>query len=207
MTLPFPGLAGPRWSRVIALGGASAGLAYGLLFRLPLPGPLQLFLAFLLAFGVIVTSHGLARLGGAHDSLLASLAMTLNIVAAGFMLALVLWQHAARGLGVTDAALVTALGRTLAMGWDLNLAAATVLLALAVGGHRRFGRPYAWSGVVVGLALFLLSLLRFPRTTAEAGFPDLTIPLAGWYALLLLRVWWLGERHSVAAVALTGSAD
>ena len=86
------------------------------------------------------------------------------------------------------------------MSWDIYISIGTMLFALNMLRHPRFGRIVGGAGIVIGVLLLSLNLISFPVPPAEGGSIDLG-PLVGvWYfvvAILMLRsLKWIGNDQA-----------
>jgi hypothetical protein len=185
--------------------GALAVVAYALTQALTLP--LLPTLLLVCAFGPLLAigSAGLWELIGLHRrtatldiglvaNLAAGITVTLMFLA---QLGLKTWFDA--GLGgsaqqvspeVAEAAFQAGNGLQLGldMAWDVFLAIGTAMLAWNMGGHPRFGRAYAATGLVLAVALLGLNLAAFPENPGRAGWIDVGPLVGGWYLWVTLRM-------------------
>ena len=72
--------------------------------------------------------------------------------------------------------------------WDIFLGAGTVLLALNMFKHPRFGKVFSISGVLIAGALLALNIYSFPVPPAESGSIDLGPLVALWYLAVTIRI-------------------
>jgi hypothetical protein len=73
--------------------------------------------------------------------------------------------------------------------WDAYIGLGTVLFALSMLRHPRFGRVFAASGAAVGFTLLLFNLYTFPTPPANAGLLDLGPVVGLWYLAVTMQMW------------------
>jgi hypothetical protein len=82
--------------------------------------------------------------------------------------------------------------------WDFYVAVGTILLAVNMVRHPRFGRVIGTAGILIGAALLGFNLATFPVPPAEAGSIDLGPALGLWglvVAVMMARsIGWLREQ-------------
>jgi hypothetical protein len=84
--------------------------------------------------------------------------------------------------------------------WDFYVSVGTILLALNMLRHPRFGRVIGSLGVIIGAALLGFNLYTFPAPPAEAGSIDLGPLLGLWYlAVTIMLARCGGWRRKVQA--------
>jgi len=72
--------------------------------------------------------------------------------------------------------------------WDVYISIGTILFAMNMLKHPRFGRVFGFSGMVFGAALLALNIYTFPAPPWDAGLIDLG-PLVGlWYLAVTIQV-------------------
>jgi hypothetical protein len=135
----------------------------------------------------------------------AGVAVTLMLMA---QLGLKGWFELEFGDGATDsteramhAAFEAANGIQLGLdvAWDVFLVMGTVLLAVNMWHHPRFGRAIAAAGIVTAVGLMVINLLTFPEPPGHAGGIDLGPFIGSWYVVVSVRL--LTSRRWVAQAA------
>ena len=72
--------------------------------------------------------------------------------------------------------------------WDLFVGVGTILLALNMYFHPRFGKIFGITGVLITLALLVLNISAFPIPPGESGSIDLGPLVALWYLAVTIRI-------------------
>jgi hypothetical protein len=72
--------------------------------------------------------------------------------------------------------------------WDIFICGATVLLAVSLFTHPRFGKVWGGLGFLSGILLLVLNLQTFPSGPAYAGSVDLGPVVALWMLAVFLRL-------------------
>jgi len=203
LTLPWI-----KWGGIFGLGSMAvfALMAAGLL-----PDRADVVLA--VAFGPLLSlaSYGLSRLLALNrETVSLQIAAVSNVIAGALVTTMLLVQLAVRsgGRGSLDDFLWLKLRRVdlgIDVAWDVYICTGTVLFAINMLRHPRFGR--VWGGIGLGLAavLAVLNLWTFPTPPANAGLVDLG-PLVGlWYAAVsfqaLRSLRWAGSQFRTATAA------
>lgn len=195
------------WVKVGVVTGFLATIVYPLLITVPMPLTLTVILAA--AFGPLlsVASMGLYHYMAAHRrTVTLQIAVVFNIIAGTLVNTMLVVQLAVREFlalrldeagdeqvreiirwGYSGADKVQ-LG--LDVSWDIYISVGTILFALNMLRHPRFGRIVGGAGVVIGALLLCFNLISFPVPPADSGSIDFG-PLVGiWYfvvAILMLR--------------------
>lgn len=81
--------------------------------------------------------------------------------------------------------------------WDVFLVLGTVLLAMNMWHHPRFGRVVGATGISIAVALIAINLATFPEPPGHAGLVDLGPIIGVWYVVVSLRL--VRSRRWVAA--------
>ena len=81
------------------------------------------------------------------------------------------------------------------LAWDLFIFLGTILFAINMYNHPKFGKIFSLTGVIVSSALILINILSFPIPPAEAKSIDLG-PILGLWGLavtvnILLKYKWI----------------
>jgi hypothetical protein len=85
--------------------------------------------------------------------------------------------------------------------WDVFLVLGTVLLAMNMWRHPRFGRAIAATGIAIAVALIAINLATFPEPPGHAGLVDPGPFIGLWYVVASVRL--LRSGRWVAAHAET----
>jgi hypothetical protein len=194
-----------RAIRVGIVAGFFACLAYPLAVFAPLPklATTTLVAGFGPALGV--ASYGLRRLLDLESPRLSSaLGSLLNALAGALFSAMLLVQlavgYSAGGDKVSAPFVAIWLGLDVA--WDAYVGLGTICFALAMMRHPRFGRVFAFFGMLIGAGLLALHLYTFPTPPQNAGLVDLGPVLGLWYLVVTIQMW----RSLSWARALTPTA-
>jgi hypothetical protein len=203
------------WVKVGVVAGFLATIAYPLLIMVSMPLTLTVILAG--AFGPLlsVASMGLYNFMTANRrTVTLQIAVVFNIIAGTLVTTMLVVQLAVREflalrLAETGDEQVREIIRWgysgadkvqlgLDVSWDIYLAVGTILFALNMLRHPRFGRVVGGAGIAIGALLLSFNLMSFPVPPAESGSIDFG-PLAGiWYfivAVLMLRSFkWIGTE-------------
>jgi len=82
--------------------------------------------------------------------------------------------------------------------WDVYICTGSILFALNMFRHPRFGKMFALSGLIIATSLLGLNVYSFPVPPDEAGLIDLGPLLGLWYAAVAIRTLlsldWLKEQ-------------
>jgi hypothetical protein len=191
------------WTRVGIVTGFLACTVYPLLIAVPMPTQLTVLLAA--AFGPLlgVASIGLYRFISVHRKTVSLQIATISTIIAGtvvnMMLVVQMTGREYMRLGLDNAANLETeqllrmaysaadkvqLG--LDVSWDVYISLGTILFAINMFRHPRFGRVIGASGIVIGVLLLCINLFTFPVPPADAGSVDLG-PLVGmWYLVVTI---------------------
>ncbi len=179
--------------------GVATGLAtcvvYPALIFLPVPKVVGVTVAA--AWGPLlgVACIGLGRLLHVEQrSVPAQLAVVFNFAAGVLVTAMLLVQAAvtARAPAGTCANVppeLAAVWAGLNVAWDVYLAVGTMLFALAMRRHARFGLAFALPGSVIALILLVFSIRSFPTPPANAGLFDPGSLVGLWYLAVTIQMW------------------
>ena len=187
--------------RVGIIAGFFTCLSYPLFVFAPLPKLALITLAAGFGPALGVACFGLSRLLDLDTPRTSShLGALLNGLAGALFSAMVLVQMAVDySLGAQKASReVSAIWLGLDVAWDAYIGLGTMCFGLAMLRHPRFGRVFAYSGLVIGLGLVSLNFYTFPIPPAEAGLVDLGPAVGLWYLLVTIQMWrslgWARER-------------
>ncbi len=199
-----------RWIRAGVVAGWVACLSYPIAVFVPLPLGIAATLVALFGPALAIASVGLYHVISLHRaSVAAGAAALLNSVGGALFTSMLLVQIA---VGVasghqTDRSL-QAVWLGLDVAWDAYISLGTVLFALSMLRHPRFGPVFTYSGLIIGVLLFAFNLYTFPTPPANAGLIDLG-PLIGlWYLAVTVQLWrslgWAEGLPSVPGPAARG---
>lgn len=190
-----------RWIEAGVAGGLLASLLYPTLLFAPLPLVATAAAASLLGPAIGLGSVGLRALLRLHrDSVSATVAAVSNVLAGALFLAMALVQLAVRSDAVAASGAGGLVGVWLGLdvAWDVYIGLGTVAFGWSMRDHPRFGRPYAVSGLVLGVLVLVLNLATFPIPPAEAELVDVGPAVGLWYLAVTIRAWrslpWARER-------------
>ncbi|NIO28618.1 MAG: hypothetical protein GTO29_08705 [Candidatus Latescibacteria bacterium] len=193
------------WVRLASITGLASILCYFAAAFLPLPDMLARLLVF--AFGPLlcVAFLGLYRyMSVDSDGPVLQVACLFGILA-GVLVTTMLVVQVGNNMAQSDMlaaadsdtakeAIRTA-GRAvnrvqylLDVVWDIFICVSTVLLAIVLWSHPRFGKIWGAIGFMAGLVLLVLNLHSFPYPPAEAGSVDLGPLVALWMLGVFVRM-------------------
>jgi hypothetical protein len=204
------------WTKAGVIAGVLACSVYPLLVTVPMPMVVTLALAA--AFGPLlsVACLGLYHFISAHRKTVSLQIATVFIIVAGAVVnTMLVVQMTVRGFmridvaGAADVDAVHLLETAylavdkvqlgLDISWDIYVSVGTILLALNMLRHPRFGRIIGSLGILVGGALLSFNLYAFPVPPAEAGSIDLGPLLGLWYlvvtVMLARSIGWLRRQE------------
>jgi hypothetical protein len=192
-----------RWSKVGIAAGLLASIIYPTLLLARLP--IQATLVLAASFGPLlsVASIGLYKFLSLHKQTVSlQIGVIANIIA-GTVVNLLLVVQLAAGeflrLGLESAADLEAesllriaysaadkvrLGFDIS--WDVYISVGTILFAVNMLHHPRFGRLIAAVGVGIGVSLLALNFFTFPVPPAEANSLDLGPFVGLWYFVVTI---------------------
>lgn len=203
------------WTKVGIFAGFLACAIYPLLIAVPMPMVVTVSLAA--AFGPLlsVACLGLYHFIGTFQKTVSLQVATIFLVVAGAIVnTMMVVQMTLREFmridlaGAADLDSVHLLETAylsadkvqlgLDISWDFYVSVGTILLALNMMRHPKFGRIIGSVGVLVGAALLGFNLSTFPAPPAEAGSIDLGPLLGMWYLVVTIMmarsVGWLREE-------------
>jgi hypothetical protein len=71
--------------------------------------------------------------------------------------------------------------------WDIFAGVGTILLALNMFRHPRFGKIFSITGILAAIALLVLNIYTFPYPPAESGSFDMGPLVALWYLAVMIQ--------------------
>jgi hypothetical protein len=193
------------WIKTGVISGLLACFIYPIMIFIELPQIFTLLLAG--SFGPIlsVASIGLYFLINIHKKTVTlQLAVLFNIIGGTIVNMMLLVQMAIRTSvtnylnGVDELTtrelinwifkIVDKVQLGLDVSWDLFIAVGTLLFAINMLNHPRFGKIIGGAGILISLLLLLLNLLTFPETPADSGLIDLGPFIGLWYLIVTIVV-------------------
>lgn len=183
-----------RWIKAGIAGGLAASVLYPALLILNGPPLAVTVIAAFLGLAIGVGSLGLRQLVDLHRrSVAAALGAISNYTAGALFTAMALVQLAVKQVGaetgISLAPDLEAVWLGLDVAWDNYIGVGTLLFALAVRGHPRFGWWFAGPGLVIGLGLIAMNLVTFPAPPSAAGLVDVGPFVGLWYLAATLQAW------------------
>jgi hypothetical protein len=209
---------GPRiWAQLGFAFGVMAMVAYAVLSAVPLSPQLQAVAVSIFGPGIAVASAGLYEIlrlyrstVGLRIGLVANIAAAITVTMMLFaQIAFKRWLElefpSGSAASSSSPAYQAANGLQLGLDvvWDLFLAIGTLLFAVAMWTHPRFGRVFAITGGVLALLLLTLNLGTFPEPPEEAGLVDVGPVVGLWYLAVAIR---MGSSLRWVDRAASGSA-
>jgi hypothetical protein len=180
-------------------------LTYPLLVFVPLPKFASTTLAACFGPALAVACFGLKRLLDWESPQVSSaLGALLNALAGALFSAMALVQMA---VGYTAgrekvSAQMEAIWLGLDVAWDAYIGIGTLFFALAMLRHPRYGKAFAFSGLIIAAGLLALNFYTFPAPPASAGLVDLGPAIGIWYLMVTIQMWrslpW-ARTHSTSA--------
>ena len=177
--------------RLGIVAGFIACAAYPAVVFVPLP--LRATAAIAACFGpaLAVACFGLKALLDAEEPTASStLGLLMNGLAGALFAAMALVQIAVGDL-VKDVQVFHSLNGIwlgLDKAFDAYLGLGTILFAVAMWGHARFGRAFAMTGLLIGAGLILLNFWTFPSPPANAGLIDPGPVIGLWYLAVTIQM-------------------
>jgi len=184
--------AGLKAVQVGIVAGFFTCLAYPFLVFVPLPKLVTTTLAACFGPALAVACFGLRRLPDWETPQVSSaLGALLNALAGALFSAMALVQMAVgySAGGEKVGAQMTAIWLGLDVAWDAYIGLGTLCFALAMLHHPRFGRAFAFSGMVIAAGLLALNFYTFPAPPKSAGLVDLGPAIGIWYLVVTIQMW------------------
>lgn len=190
------------WAEIGALAGAIAMVAYAVISTVQHSSPLAAVGASVVGPAIAAASAGLYEVLRLHRSTVSlKLGLGANVAAAITVTMMLLAQITYRGWlelrfptgpAATSASPAYQAANGLQLGfdvaWDVFLCLGTVLFAVNMWTHPRFGRVFAITGGSLAALLLILNMATFPEPPDQAGLVDLG-PLVGlWYVAVAIRI-------------------
>jgi len=201
------------WIHLTGISGLTSILCYFGAAFLPVPDGLARLLAF--AFGPFLSISFLAMyrvLAEHHDGPILQIASLFGIIAGVLvtgMLVIQIGNNMVRDDLLTSADTNTAKESIkLAWGavnrvqylldvvWDIFICVATMLLAVSMFSHPKFGKIWGGLGFISGFFLLFLNLATFPTAPAYAGSVDLGPLVALWMMGVFIRMFFIKPIES-----------
>lgn len=194
-----------RWARMAVPSGLLAVILYPLLLLAPLPLAVTALCGCLFGLALGAASAGLYHVLALHRRTVSAQAgAACNIIAGAVFSLMVVAQlsvnstlrtRLSEAKGEDKQEMLRLVWQSIdqvQLGfdvvWDFFLIAGTILLALNMARHPRFGLHFAMTGIGVALALLVLNFYTFPVPPGQGGLIDLG-PAAGlWYLAVTVQV-------------------
>jgi Domain of unknown function (DUF4386) len=190
-----------NWIKAGMISGFITIITYPVMILVSMPVQLQLVLASFFGFFFIITSLGLYHLLSMNKKTVSSqLGVIFTIVGCSVVIMMLTIQLALFHLKETATIEATKEMKNyifqfpnmiqlgLDVVWDLFMGVGTILLALNMYKHPRFGKIFSISGVLITLALLVLNIYTFPIPPGESGSVDLGPLVALWYLAVTIQI-------------------
>lgn len=204
------------WIKTGMIAGFITIVSYPVMILVPLPVQLQLVLASFFGFFFIIASLGVYHFISLNKKTVSSqLGVLFNIIGCSTVIMMLTIQLALfhmKESSTIDATremknYIFQFPNMIQLGldvvWDLFVGVGTILLALNMYKHPRFGKIFSISGVLITLALLVLNIYTFPIPPGESGSIDLGPLVALWYLAVTIRIAtsfkWVDEKVNTAA--------
>lgn len=201
-----------KWIKLGAISGFITIVSYPIMILVSLPVQVQLVLACFFGFFFLIASLGLYHFISVNKKTVSlQLGVLFNIIGCSVVTMMLTIQLALFHMKETssiDAAkdlknYIFQFPNSIQLGldvvWDLFLVVGTILLALNMYTHPRFGKIFSISGVLITLALLVLNIYTFPIPPGESGSIDLGPLVALWYLAVTIQIArsmkWVGEQE------------
>ncbi len=185
-----------NWWRIGIVCGFLASFIYPALIFVPFPALISLTLVMLFGPLLSLASTGLYYYLSLHKKKVSTvIALVSNIIAGVLVTAMLLVQFAIRSsrpevLPDSDRWIWNSLNHVhygLDVTWDVYIFAGTFFFAISMHDHRRFGRLFSISGVLISILMIVVNAVVFPDPPADGGLFDVG-PLIGlWYLAVTIR--------------------
>jgi hypothetical protein len=193
------------WIRIGVYAGLGASVVYPLLIFAPLPKKIALILVSLFGPLLMVASLGLYYFLKAYRrTVTGQLAVISNIIASALVSLMLFVQLAVNlsipdlldsaGEGISEATMkwiwlvLDKLQLGMDVSWDIFIAIGTILFAVTMMKHPRFGKIFGLLGFLIGHFLLVFNLATFPTPPADAGLIDLGPILGIWYLVTTILI-------------------
>ena len=195
------------WIRIGVYAGLAVSVIYPLMIFVSLPKKITITLASLFGPLLMLASLGLYFfLKADRKTITGQLAVLSNIIASAMFTLMVIVQLSVNlsmeglmdsaGEGISEATqkwvwqVVDKVQLGMDVSWDGFIAIGTILFAVTMMKHPRFGKIFGLIGFFIGHFLLIFNLSSFPNLPGDAGLIDLGPATGLWYfvaALLVLR--------------------
>ncbi len=207
-----------NWIKTGMVSGFLTVIIYPVMIFVSVPVQLTLVFANSFGFFFIIASLGLYHFISINRRTVSSqLGVIFNIIGCSVMTMMLTIQLALFQLKATSSIDATKemknyifqFPNTIQLGldvvWDIFVGVGTILLALNMFRHPRFGKIFGISGALITLALLVLNIYSFPIPPAESGSIDLGPLVALWYLAVTIRIAmsfkWVNEKLNTAPEA------
>ncbi len=190
-----------NWIKLGVISGFIVIISYPVMILVSMPVQLQLVLAYVFGFFFLITSLGLYQFISMNRKTVSSqLGVIFNIIGCSVVTMMLTIQLALFHMKETSSIDATremknyifqfpnSIQLGLDVVWDIFVGVGTILLALNMYKHPRFGKIFSITGVIVTLALLVLNIYTFPIPPGESGSIDLGPLVALWYLAVTIRI-------------------
>jgi len=196
-----------KWIKLGIICGLAVSIIYPALIFIPLPEVVQTFLVMLFGPLLALSSAGLYHFIILHKkSLAATAAVASNIIAGVLITTMLLVQIAIRSsrpLKLDEAnkwawESVNRVHLGLDVAWDVYIFFGTLLFAISMFNHPKFGKIIPSAGIIISLLLFIFNAVSFPVPPSDAGLIDVGPFVGLWYfvvtLLIIFNLKWVDEQ-------------
>ena len=178
-----------RWIKTGIIAGFFASILYPLIIFAPLSLRITAACAVFLGPAIGIGSLGLRYFLRIHrKSVAATLGAISNFTAGVLFTSMVLVQLAVKQtVDLSTIHFTEGIWLGLDVAWDIYIGLGTLLFALAIIKHPRFGWFYSIPGFVLGFLVIVLNLIPFPIPPAFAGSIDIGPFVGIWYLVLTIQ--------------------
>lgn len=193
------------WVRVGIYAGLGASVVYPLMIFAPLPKKIALIFASLFGPLLMTASLGLYYfLKADRKTVTGHLAVISNVIASA-MVSLMLFVQLSVNLSIPDLMdsasegisettmrwiwqVVDKMQLGMDVSWDIFIGIGTILFAVTMMKHPRFGKIFGFLGFLIGHFILVFNLATFPTPPADAGLIDFGPILGIWYLVATILI-------------------
>jgi hypothetical protein len=178
-----------RWIKTGIIAGFCASILYPLIIFAPLSLKITAACAVFLGPAIGIGSLGLRYLLIINrKSVAAALGAISNYTAGVLFTSMVLVQLAVKYTAdLSTVSNLEGIWLGLDVAWDIYIGLGTLLFALTIIKHPRFGWLYSIPGFILGFLVIILNLIPFPIPPAAAGLIDIGPFVGIWYFVLTIQ--------------------
>jgi hypothetical protein len=196
-----------NWIKLGIISGLLVSIIYPALIFIPLPEIIQTFLVMLFGPLLALSSVGLYYfITIQKKSLAATAAAASNIIAGVLITTMLLVQIAIRSsrpLKLDEAnkwawESINRVHLGLDLAWDVYIFCGTLLFAISMFNHPKFGKIIPSAGIIISLLLIIFNAVSLPFPPVDAGLVD-PGPFVGlWYfvvtLIIIFNLKWVDEQ-------------